>query len=162
MRGVRIGRVAVFLLLTFALSWGFDLLISVTIGHQAYLELGVSPPGMFFPAFAAVILRLFVFKDSPVHLHRYQGKPRWILYGFLLLTVIYGIVTLNAVLAQRQSAVFQGVGNLLTTLWTLLVCLWPGRVARRSYRKPGCRWGIQTGVRNWCWAWSSFSPNRQR
>jgi len=113
MRDLRIGQVAAFLLLTFALSWGFDLLIAVTIGHEAYLELGMSPLGMFFPAFVALLLRLFVFKDSPIYFRRYRGKPRWILYGFLLLTMIYGVVTLVGVWAQGRSVVFQGVGNLI-------------------------------------------------
>jgi len=141
MRGLRIGRVAVFLLLTFALSWGFDLLIAVTIGHEAYLELGVSPLGMFFPAFVALILRLFVFKDSSVHFRRYQGRPRWILYGFLLLTVVYGIVTLIGVLVQGQSAVFQGVGNLLTTLWTLLVLFVAGQSSKEEFEQVGLQLG---------------------
>ncbi|MFO7742821.1 MAG: hypothetical protein R6X31_10970 [Anaerolineae bacterium] len=79
MRGPRIGRVAVFLLLTFALCWGFHRLVAVTIGHSAYLELGLSPLDMLFPTAVALILRLFVFKDSPVHLRGYRGKPSWIL-----------------------------------------------------------------------------------
>jgi len=141
MRGLRIGRVAVFLLLTFALSWGFDLLIAVTIGHEAYLELGVSPLGMFFPAFVALVLRLFVFKDSHVYFQRYQGKPRWILYGFLLLTMVYEIVTLIGVLAQGQSAVFQGVGNLLTTLWTLLVLFVAGQSSKEEFEQVGLQLG---------------------
>jgi hypothetical protein len=121
MQQVHVKRVLPFLVLTFALSWGFHLLIAGTIGHGAYLELGVSPLDMLCPAFVALILRLFVFKDSPVHFRRYRGNPRWILYGFLLLTVVYGTVTLIGVLVQGRSVVFQGVGNLLTTLWTLLV-----------------------------------------
>jgi len=141
MRGIRIGRVAGFLLLTFILSWGFDLLIAVTIGHEAFLELGVSPLGMFFPAFVALILRLFVFKDSPVHFRRYQGKPRWILYSFLLLTMVYGIVTLIGVLVQGQSSVFQGVGNLLTTLWTLLVFFMAGRSSKEELEQAGLQLG---------------------
>ena len=140
-RGIRIGQVAAFLLLTFALSWGFDLLIAVTIGHEAYLELGLSPLGMFFPAFVALILRLFVFKDSPVHFRRYQGKPRWILYGFLLVTVVYGIVTLIGVLVQGQSSVFRGVGNLLTTLWTLLVFFVAGQSSKEELEQAGLQLG---------------------
>jgi len=141
MRGLRIGRVGTFLLLTFALSWGFDLLIAVTIGHEAYLELGVSPLGMFFPAFVALILQLFVFKDSPVHFQHYQGKPRWILYGFLLLTIIYAIVTLIGILVQGRSGVFQGVGNLLTTLWTLLVLFVAGQSSREELQRAGLQLG---------------------
>lgn len=148
MRGLRIGRVAAFFLLTFALSWGFDLLIAVTIGHEAYLGLGVSPLGMFFPAFVALILRLFVFEDSPVHFRRYQGKPRWILYGFLLLTVVYGTVTLIGVLVRGRSAVFQGVGNLLTTLWMLLVFFVAGQSSREELEQAGLQLGdTDRGVR---------------
>jgi membrane protease YdiL (CAAX protease family) len=141
MGGPRTGRVAAFLVLTFALSWGFDSLIAVTIGHRAYLELGMSPLDMLFPAFVALILRLFVFKDSPVHFRRYQGKPRWILYSFLLLTVLYGIVTLIGILVQGQSAVFQGVGNLLTTLWTLLVLLVAGQSSKEDLEQAGLQLG---------------------
>jgi len=137
MQRIRIRRVGVFLLFTFALSWGFHLLIDVTIGHEAYLALGLSPLDMCFPAFVVLILRLFVFKDSPVHFGRYQGKPRWILYGFLLLTVAYGIVTLAGVLGESRSVVLQGVGNLLTTLWTLLVFFVAGQSSKEELQQAG-------------------------
>jgi membrane protease YdiL (CAAX protease family) len=141
MRSLRIGRVTAFLVLTFALSWGFDLLIALTIGHEAYLELGLSPLGMFFPGFVALILRLFVFKDSPVHFRQYKGKPRWILYGFLLVTVAYGIVTVTGVLVRGQSVIFQGAGNLLTTSWTLLVFFVAGQSGKEELEKAGLQLG---------------------
>jgi len=142
MRGQRIGRVALFLSLTFALSWGFDLLIALTIGHHAYLELGLSPLGMCFPAFVALILRLFVFQDSPIHYRRYRDKPRIILYGFLLLTVLYGIVTLVGVLSPpERPALFQGVGNLLATLWTLLVFTVAGQSGQDELGRAGLQLG---------------------
>jgi len=141
MNGMRIRRVTVFLLLTFALSWGFDLLIAVTIGHRAYLALGLSPLGMFAPACVALVLRLFVFKDSPIHFRRYRAKPRWILYGFLLLTVVYGIVTLIAVLLSGRPLVIQGVGNLLTTLWTLLLFFVAGQSSKEELRQAGLQLG---------------------
>ena len=140
MGSLRIGRVAAFLLLTFALSWGF-FLIAATIGRGAYLELGMSPLDMFFPAFVALILQLFVFKDSPIHFRRYQGKPRWIMYGFLLLTVLYGIVTLIGISIQNRSAVFQGVGNLLMTLWTLLVLFVVGQSSKEDLEQAGLQLG---------------------
>jgi membrane protease YdiL (CAAX protease family) len=142
MQGLRTGRVAAFLFLTFALSWSFDLLIAVTIGHEAYLELGLSPLGMLFPAFVAIILRLFFFKESPVHFRRYHAKPRWILYGFVLLTVVYGVFTLIGVLlVQGQSAIFQGLGNLLTVLWTLLVFFVAGQSSKEELEQAGLQLG---------------------
>lgn len=60
----RISRIVIFLLLTFGLSRGFWLLLALTIGHRAYLDLGLSPLDVLFPALVALILRLFVFRDS--------------------------------------------------------------------------------------------------
>lgn len=138
MRYLPVGRGVIFLFLTLMLSWGVDLLVAVTIGQEAFLELGLSPLGMFFPAFVAIILRLFVFKDSLVHYKRYRGKPRWILYGFLLLTLLYACVLVVEVSSQSVSVLLRGGGNLLMTLWVLSVFLWPGKAARMNSSKPGC------------------------
>ena len=144
MRDLRIGRIVVFLLLTFALSWGFWLLITLTIGHEAYLALGLSPLDMLFPAFVALILRLFVLKDSPIHFRRYRARSRWILYAFLLLTVVYGGVTLAGIGIEGQSTLFQGVGNLLTTLWTLLVFFVAGQSSQEELEEGGLQLGDTT------------------
>jgi hypothetical protein len=39
-RNVRLGRVGAFLLLTFALSWGYYLIIALSVGHRAVLKTG--------------------------------------------------------------------------------------------------------------------------
>lgn len=145
MRGLRMGRIAAFLLLTFALSWGFSLLVAVTVGHGAVLELGLSPLDMLFPAFVALILRLFIFEDSPLHFRRYRGKPRWILYAFLPLTVVYGIVTFLGLWSSGQSVVFAGVGSLLTTLWTLLALFVGGQSGEADLEQAG----LQLGDTDW-------------
>jgi membrane protease YdiL (CAAX protease family) len=148
MRGLRISRIGLFLLLTFALSWGFDGLLTITVGHSAYLDQGLSPLGMFFPAFVAIVLRLFVFTDSPTHFRTYQGKPRWIFYGFLLLTVVYSIMALVGLSVQGQSAVFRGVGNLLLTLWTLLVISIAGQSSKAELDGTGLQLGdVDRGVK---------------
>jgi membrane protease YdiL (CAAX protease family) len=148
MRGLRIGRVGIFLSLTFALSWGFDGLLALTVGHPAYLAQGLSPLGMFIPAFVAIVLRLFIFKESPIHFRTYQGKPRWIFYGFLLLTVVYSVVALAGVSVQGQSAIFRGVGNLLLTLWTLLVISIVGQSSKAKLKRAGLQLGdLDRGVK---------------
>ena len=144
-QGVRIQRVTVFLLLTFALSWGFHLLVAITLGHSAYLGLGLSPLDMLFPAAVALILRLFVFKDSPIYFRRHRGKPRWILYGFLLLTGVYAVVTLLAVSMAGQSTILRGAGSLLLTLWTLLVLFVAGQSSREELENAG----LQIGDTDW-------------
>lgn len=144
-RRVRAERVAAFLLLTFALSWGFHLLVPATIGSVNYLELGLSPLDMLFPAAVALLLRLFVFQDSGIHVRRRRGQPRWILYSFLLLTIVYGGVTLAALWGPMQSDLLRGLGSLLPTLWTLLVFLVAGQSSKKELRQAG----LQLGNTNW-------------
>jgi len=79
MQRIRIGRVTLFLFLTFALSWGFDLLMVAARGRRAYLDSDMTPWGMFVPAFVALVLQLFIFDDSPIYFRKYKEKPRWIL-----------------------------------------------------------------------------------
>jgi hypothetical protein len=48
--------------------------------------------GMFFPAFSALLLQIFVFKDSPLYFRTCKGKARGVLYSFFLLTILNGII----------------------------------------------------------------------
>lgn len=147
-RRVRVGRVAAFLLLTFALSWGFHLLVAATLGHGAYLELGLSPLDMLFPAFVALILQLFVLRDSPIHARRYHSRPLWMLHGYLLFTVMYGALTLTALFVRGQSAILRGLGSLLPTLWTLLVLFVAGQSSKEELERAGLQLGdTDQGVR---------------
>lgn len=131
------GRLALFLILTFALSWGFDLALALTVGHSAFLDLGLAPWSMFVPAAVALALQLFLFRDSPIHLRRGWDRALLIPLGFLLLTLLYGLVTLLALALPAQGSLFGGLGNLLTTLWTLSLFALYGQVGREGFRRAG-------------------------
>ncbi len=131
------GRLALFLILTFALSWGFDLVIALTIGHSAFLELGLAPWSMFVPASVAFVLQLAVYRDSPIHLRHGWNKSLLIPVSFLVLTVLYGIVTLLAIGLRSQRSLLGGLGNLLTTLWTLALFTLYGHVGQDGFRRVG-------------------------
>lgn len=64
---INIRRVGVFLGLTFLLSWEFDGLIIFYKGISVFRNSGMNPWGMLVPAFVALSLQLFVFKDSPIY-----------------------------------------------------------------------------------------------
>src|SRR5512136_782796 len=82
-------HVGAFLGLTFGLTWLLDLAI--------YLRGGLATPGMttilqlqmLLPAFSAIVLGLFFFRESPIHRSRPAGPGRWFHYYFLALTAIY-------------------------------------------------------------------------
>ena len=131
------GRVVLFLILTFALSWGFDLAIALTVGHAAFLELGLAPWSMFVPASVSLVLQLFVFCDSPIHVRRCRDRSILLPISFLVLTVLYGVVTLLAIAIPSQGSTFGALGNLLTTLWTLALFTLYGQVGEKGFRRVG-------------------------
>ena len=90
----RRGRIAAFLILTFALSWGYDAAIAVSIGHSAWLELGMAPWSMFVPALVALSLQLFAYPDSPLYVRRGWDRAHLIPISYLALALLYGVVTL--------------------------------------------------------------------
>jgi membrane protease YdiL (CAAX protease family) len=129
------GRLVPFLLLTFALSWGFDLAIALTIGHPAFLELGLAPWSMFVPASVALALQLTTSRNSPIHFRHGWDKAILIPISFLVLTVLHGIVTLLAIGLPSQRSLFGSLGNLLTTLWTLALFTLYGQVGADGFRR---------------------------
>jgi membrane protease YdiL (CAAX protease family) len=148
MERVDLKRVGQFLALTFGLSWGFELLVAWTIGQPAYLETGLHPLGMFFPAFSALVLQIFVFRDSALYFRTYREKPCWIVYSFLLLTVLMVPVTLLALATQLDPRIWQGLGAILVMLWTLVVLYVYGQSDAESLKRIGLQLGDTTlGVR---------------
>jgi len=141
MKNIRIMRVLIFLSLTFLLSWGFDWLIIYSRGLNTYRNLGMSPWGMLVPAFVALILQIFFFKDSQLYYQTYKEKPRWILFGFLTLTILYGTLTLISVFSPGLKQIFQGVGLLFFTLWTLLIFFINGQSSYGAFDRAGLKLG---------------------
>jgi len=134
---MQIKRILFFLVLTFALTWGFELLISRTITEATYMQTKLNPLGMFFPAFSALVLQIFVFKDSPIYFRTYREKPRWIFFTFLIVTVLYSFLTLLVLITQNYIIVWQGVGGIFIMLWTLFIFFFYPRCSAESLQRVG-------------------------
>lgn len=82
-------RVAWFIGLAFGLAWLVDLVL--------YLTGGLANPNtglllqfqMLLPAFSAMLLGAFFFKDSPIFYRSNRGISRWFVYFYFLLTGLY-------------------------------------------------------------------------
>jgi len=82
-------RVAWFLGLAFGLTWLVDLIL--------YVNGGLSNPSvslllqfqMLLPAFSAMLLGAFFFKDSLIYYRSNRGVSRWFVYFYFLLTFLY-------------------------------------------------------------------------
>lgn len=148
MQKVRLKRLIVFLALTFILSWGFDWLIIFFTSLETFRILGMSPWGMLVPAFVALSLQVFCYQDSPVYFKICEEKPRWIIFGFFVLTILYGILIWIVLLNPDIKRLGQGLGALLFTLWTLLVFFINGQGDKESFARAGLALGdLKTGFR---------------
>jgi hypothetical protein len=98
-------HVGAFLGLTFGLTWLVDLAI--------FMHGGLDTPGittvlqlqMLLPAFSAIVLGLFLFRQSPIYRGRPAGRGRWFYYYFLLLTLIYVLGALGVWLAPAEGTI---------------------------------------------------------
>ncbi len=80
--GVNWQQVGLFLVLTFGLTWLLDLILWLTVGYGQNLTAGVLLQlQMLLPAFCAIALGMFVFRDSPLYTVRTsKERPRWFFY----------------------------------------------------------------------------------
>ena len=134
---IKILPVILFIVFTFVLSWGFDWLI-ISLGRSEPYSLGMNPWGMLVPAFVALFLQMFVLKNSRIYFRKYREKPRWILLGFMFLTILYGILIIVSVYLPETKQMLQGVVPILFTVWTLSIFF----VCSRSHSGAFVRAGL--------------------
>jgi membrane protease YdiL (CAAX protease family) len=141
MRRTQLWQVIVFVAMTFLLSWGFDLTLTAASGGTSYPELGMTPWGMLAPAFAALVLRLFLFHDSPIRFRTLSTGVRWIFLSYLLLAVAYGVVTILAAALPAAQVALQGIGAVLLTAWTMAILFLGGQSDPQARERAGLNLG---------------------
>ena len=145
-------HVGAFLGLTFGLTWLLDLAI--------YLRGGLATAGMttilqfqmLLPAFSAIVLGLFFFRESPIYRGRPAGRGRWFYYYFLALTVVYALAALGVWLAPDQPALKMATSLIplvFSFLGLLLLVVLRAVAGREAMARVGLAWG------NWRY-WLSF------
>ena len=136
-RTVNWRQVGAFLVLNFALSWGLCLVL--------YLSGGLFNPAagtllqllMLLPAFSAILLSLFFFKDHPLYYRQagedeYPRRPRWFFIIFLVYTLLYIVLgALSLAFPERvaQIAPFTGIATIIVLLLLIGIRLASGREA---------------------------------
>lgn len=102
-------QVGTFIGLTFGLTWSLDLAL--------FLNGGLNNPSatialqfqMLLPAFSAILLGMFFFKDSLINVKNNHTKSRWFTWYFLIFTLLYAAAVILAFirpeLAQTLGAV---------------------------------------------------------
>jgi membrane protease YdiL (CAAX protease family) len=114
--GVDWRNVGLYLGLTFALTWLLNLTLwrvgfGASIATTALLQLQ-----MLLPAFAAISLSMFAFKESKIYYKNYHERPRWFFYFYLVFTLGFAglAVLILALPAQAETiSAVTGVFNIL-------------------------------------------------
>ena len=115
-------QVALFTGLTFVLSWGLNLVIWLTIGYQGNATLGILLQlQMLLPAFSAILLGQFVFRDSRIYHRKELGWPRIFFWFFLVFTLIFAGLGIWGLISPVHVGIAATVIQLLTMLGLLLV-----------------------------------------
>jgi uncharacterized protein len=116
-------HVAWFLGLTFGLSWLVDLVL--------YLNGGLSNPAttmmlqfqMLLPAFSALFLGAFFFKESPIYFRTNRRTSRWFVYYFMLLTVLYLAGAVAVLILPEQTAIISAALLAPSVLGLILIVI---------------------------------------
>jgi len=82
-------QIGAFLGLTFTLTWGLDLALYLTGGLKSGAAMIALQLQMLLPAFSAILLGMFFFKDSPINLQNNKTATRWFTWYFLVFTLLY-------------------------------------------------------------------------
>ena len=115
-------QVALFVGVTFALSWGLNLALWLTIGYRGDAALGILLQlQMLLPAFSAIVLGQFVFRNSHIFRRKELGPPRVFLWFFLAYTLAFAGLGIWSLTAPAQVGLVATITQLLTMLGLLLV-----------------------------------------
>ena len=130
-------QVGAFLGLTFGLTWLLDLALFLNGGLKSPAALISLQFQMLLPAFSAILLGMFFFKDSLINVKNNHSKSRWFTWYYLVFTLIYAIATILVFFRPDQIQIIMSVMLLPSVIGMILVI-----VLRVSGRKRHiCRCG---------------------
>jgi uncharacterized protein len=116
-------HVAWFLGLTFGLTWLVDFVLYLNgglINTGAALLLQFQ---MLLPAFSAMFLGAFVFKESPIHYQTNRRTSRWFVYYYLLLTLLYLLGAIAALIQPEQTVTLSSLLLIPSVLGLILLVM---------------------------------------
>ena len=138
-------HVAAFLGLAFGLTWLVDLVLYLNGGLTSSLASLFLQFQMLMPAFAAMFLGAFFFKESPIYYKTNRTASRWFVYYYLLLCFLYLIGAIVALFLPLQSAIIASVLLIpnVIGLFLLIGLRWRGgRDAFASTGLAGGKWQV--------------------
>jgi len=141
---VRWKQVALFLGLTFLLTWLLDFAIWRTGGLAGNPAVGLALQlQMLLPAFSAIVLGTFVFTDSPIYRSVKLGAPRIFYTFYMLFTIVYAGLAVWAFLSPIETTLYLTgiIATALMLLGLLLVIILRAVGGRQAFSRAGLAGG---------------------
>lgn len=127
--------------LSFGLAWLVDLVL--------YLNGGLKNPGaslmlqfqMLMPAFAALLLGVLFFKESPVYHKTNRTASRWFIYYYFLMTFAYLVGAVVVMIQPALAATLSGSLLIFSVVGLLLLLVLRWRGGPHSFAGAGMAFG---------------------
>jgi uncharacterized protein len=140
-RSVNWPHVWIFIGLSFGLAWLIDLVL--------YLNGGLQNPGaslmlqfqMLMPAFAALLLGVFFFKESLVYRKTNHYASRWFINYYFLMTFAYLIAAIVAMTQPALATTISGVMLIFSVVGLVLLLVLRWRGGPQSFAGAGMAFG---------------------
>jgi len=145
-RAVNWPHVWAYIGLSFGLAWLVDLALYLNGGLQNPAATLMLQFQMLMPAFSALLLGVFFFKDSLVYYRTNRTASRWFIYYYFLMTMLYLGGLVAALVQPSLIGTVSGSLSIVSVvgLALLLVLRWRG--GPQSFAGAGMAFG---GIRYW-------------
>lgn len=137
-------RVGLFLGTTFGLTYLLDLLLKLSGGLAIPSAAGFLQLQMMLPAFVAIILGMFVFKDSAFHVRRPMAgggrdRARGFFYLYMTLTLAFAILVAASTLTRGHERLIGGMKQVILVAEVLGLLLFRVLGGRDSFARANLR-----------------------
>lgn len=138
-RAVNWRRVGLFLAVTFTLTYGLNLALYLLWGYGNNVATGtLAQLQMLIPAAVAIVLQLFVFRESPIY-HLRQG-PRYFFYLYLGYSALF-VLGAVAIIARPDLTILSTVNLVAQAVLLLFLVVLRLASGREAFRRAGLAGG---------------------
>jgi len=134
-------HVAWFLGLAFGLSWLADLVLYLNGGLAGPITALLLQFQMLLPAFSAMLLGAFFFKESPIYYRSNRTASRWFVYFYILLTCLYLVGVIAALLQPRQATITSSLLLLPNLIGLILLVMLRWKSGKEDFASAGLAGG---------------------
>ena len=145
--GVNWKQVGLFVGLTIALSWLLNLVMWLKFGYESTHAMLFLQLQMLVPAFVAICLQRYVFKDSPLYRQNLQGRSRWFFGMYQVFTLLFlALVILVSFMPDMYPVPLASVVMLILVVFMIALIVIRALAGKEAFQKAGL-----SGGKAWHW-----------